>query len=544
MPELRTERPAAALPGRIRLRPVRAVLSAGLLFLTSILAAPAGALPPDQISTDLQTRLSALATAEADVATRGQSAAVLIAAADLKGFAEQASANPDYGPKLGPILTPTLPQGTVLAIPPAERPSAEAVVGDRLNLRLALTLLSQSHGDEDNGAVLEAQTDPGQNTLVLRAGVADVATLAGLLRDTRLAGDLQGRSLTLRVPLVIWPGARLILRDGDEILLSRSDGAFVLNLGTLEIDGGAIRGIGEAHEIIRRFYPFVTTADSGVLLSRRATFQSLGFGATLKFSGVSVVRNLLRPADRPSVIDGSLFEDVLSVAIQGDAGARLSDNRFRDARSAALIVSGAKGVRVTGNIFTGKMSTNAIRVERGSAGGTIAGNVVLGGERAGIVVRDQSHDALVTGNVVWHRTGGGITVQASECALVEGNLVIANSQKGIELRNAPGGRIEANSLLSNDSVALWVSNQRAGQTTHLTDNIIAFNNAGLASAQGGTLIFQGNDLSRQYLQFVSGDLTAIDTRLAIELRGEEQVVLETGATSGASTDITAVECSR
>jgi poly(beta-D-mannuronate) C5 epimerase len=152
--------------------------------------------------------------------------------------------------------------------------------------------------------VLEAQTDPGQNALVLRSGVADVATLAGLLRDTGLAGEMQGRSLTLKVPLVIWPGARLILREGDEILLSRPDGAFVLNLGTLEIDGGAIRGIGDPHEVIRRFRPFVTTADSGVLISRRGTvFQALGFGTTLKFSGVSVMRNLLRPADRPSVID-------------------------------------------------------------------------------------------------------------------------------------------------------------------------------------------------------------------------------------------------
>jgi hypothetical protein len=40
---------------------------AGLLLPDlGLWAAPAGALPPDQISTDLQTRLSALATAEAD----------------------------------------------------------------------------------------------------------------------------------------------------------------------------------------------------------------------------------------------------------------------------------------------------------------------------------------------------------------------------------------------------------------------------------------------------------------------------------------------
>lgn len=160
------------------------------------------------------------------------------------------------------------------------------------------------------------------------------------------------------------------------------------------------------------------------------------------------------------------------------------------------------------------------------------------------MVRDQSHAAMISGNVVWHREGGGIAVQSSDCTRVEGNLVIANTQKGIELRNAPGGRVEANSVLSNQSAALWVSDQRAGQKTWLTGNIIAFNNAGLASAQGGTMVFQGNDLSRQYLQFVSGDLTALDTRLAIDLRNDDEVVLETGAVPVSETDLTALECSR
>lgn len=542
MPEPRAEGTAAARQHRTG-RPLGAVL-AGLLVLSFLTAAPLAALPPDQVSLDLQTRLQALSTTEADAASQGQTAAALIASADLKGLAAEAAGNPDYGPKLGPLLSPTLPQGTVLAVPPAERPAGEGAVGDRLNLRLALTLLSQSHGDEDNGAVLEAQTDPGQNALVLRSGTADLATLAGMLRDTGLAGEGEGRSLTLKVPLVIWPGARLLLRDGDELLLSRTDGAFVLNLGTLTMEGGAIRGVGDPHQVIRRFRPFVTTADAGTFIVRRATFSALGFGETLKFSGVSVMRNLLRPNYRPSLIESSLFQDVLSLALQGDAGARITDNRLRDSRGAALIVSGAKGVRITGNLFNGAMPTNAIRVERGSAEGLIAANVVLGGERAGIVVRDQSHSPLITGNVVWHREGGGIAVQSSNCALVEGNLVIANTQKGIELRNAPGGRIEVNSVLSNESVALWVSNQPPGAESRLTGNIVAFNNAGFASAQGGTLVLQGNDITRQYLQFVSGDLAAMDVSLAADLRGTGEVVIKTGAVANPETEEPAVECTQ
>lgn len=495
------------------------------LCIALLVPGAGAALPPDQISLDLEARLAALADS---AAAADQGAAALIAAADLPAHVAAAAADPAYGPVLGPVLAPLLPEtgAPVLTVPVSF--ATAAPTADRLNLRLAFTMLSQSHGDEENGTVLAAQADPGRNALVLQSGEADLVALSRLLRDTGLPGRAEGAALVLEVPLVIWPGATLRLRPGDDLRLSRSHGAFILNFGTLAADGAAIGIAGQPNVAVPRFRPFITTADSGELILRDAMVSGLGFGETVKFSGVSVLRSLLRGAERPLVIDGTSFVDVQSVTVQGDAGTRITANRFRDMRGPALVISRVARAEVMGNLFSGLMPTNAIRLEGGSADGMIAANVILGGERAGIVVRNDSPGALVTGNVVWDRAGGGIAVQNSSCASVTGNLVIANDQKGIELRNAPGGSVTDNSVLSNHSIAIWISNQPTGAETRIAGNVIAFNAAGLAAGQGGTLVLQGNDLTRQYLQFVTGDLTPMSNSLARDIHGSAEIVLRTG----------------
>lgn len=517
-------------------------------FLGVAVAAGAGlpdaahAVPPDQISIEIGARLAGLAVADAAPQSRGLDAATLIATADLPGLAALRAADAAYGPALAPILDPlaggvgalTAP---VLALPrtaPAMAPDAPPPRIARLPLRLALTMLSQAHGDDDNGAVLLAQSDPTGTILVLQGGQADLSALAALVAAEGRAALLDGQRLTLQVPLVIWPEAGLRLGPGEELLLSRADGAFVMNFGTLTLDGAAIRGTPEPNPAVRRFRPFVTTADGGHLIMRGAEMSGLGFGTSLKFAGVSVLRSLLTPGARPADIAQSRFDDVLSLALVGDSGARILGNRFHDARGPALVVARSSGVLVQGNLFSGQMPTNAIRIEAGSPGGIVTANVILGGERTGITVRGDSPDALVAGNVVWDRSGGGIAILDSACARVAGNLVIANDQKEIELRAAPGGSVIANSVLSNDSIAIWISDQTTTAETRIADNVIAFNGAGLAAAQGGPLVATGNDLTRQYQQFISGDLVAMAKLFARDMLGRDDIRIVSGGMAAAA----------
>jgi poly(beta-D-mannuronate) C5 epimerase len=408
-----------------------------------------------------------------------------------------------------------------------------------MNMRLALTMLSQTYGVEDNYRVMNAQTEPNGDALVLRDGRADLARLRLLLSEAGLPHDGAGQRLRLRVPLVIWDGALLDLGPGDVLELSRPDGAFVMNFGHLRMQGGTIAAEGDPNAISRSFRPFVTTADSGTLAVRGATFTGLGFGETLKFTGFSVMRSLLRAPDAPAWIEGSLFQDLLTLAVSSDNGALISGNQFRDMRGAALVLERTRDAAVLSNLFSGAMPTNAIRLQDGSVFGLIAGNVVLGGERSGIFVRDGSHHAVIASNVVWHRDGGGISLAQSDCGRISGNLVLDNDQKGIEVRRSKDVAVTDNTILSNHSAGIWVSEQGNGSQTLLMGNLLAFNGAGLAAAGGERLVMQDNDFSGQYLQFLGGDIAAQTPHVARNMRGEVPMVLTAAGRFDAEADAAA-----
>lgn len=496
-PRVATAGPRAGQP----LRWLKAAIAGAVLATTPAQAAP------DQQIRDLNSRLVGLEAQLAGEAAGDLSASSLIAAAGLPVAARPAETG-------GGVLQRSWRVA-----------SSTGIEVQRMNMRLALTMLAQAYGAEDNGAVLGAQTSPELEALVIRKGNLTLADLRMALRENRVQRIAAGGPLTLTVPLVIGAGASLNLQPGDAIELSRTDGAFIVNFGHLQVQGGSISSVGAPNPRIPSFMPFVTTADGGSIHLRDARLRDLGFGETMKFSGVSVMGSVLRIAAQPSVIEDSRFDNLLSVSVSSSHGFTLRGNRFRDMRGAAVVVSQARDAQILSNLFSGRMPTNAIRVENGSAKGNIAGNVILDGERAGIVVRNDSNNARISDNIVWHRKGGGIAVLKSDCALINGNTVIHNSQKGIEIRSSEAARVEGNTLLSNHSAGLWVSAQPKGTQTRLTGNVLIANGSGIATAAGEKLLLEGNDFTGQFPQFLGGDLTVHANLIALNLDGQKELVL-------------------
>lgn len=513
----------ASAPGRRArgvLRPW-AALACGLALGAGL--GPAAALGigggvPDQASLDLGAMLEAFEPAPGG-------APAVIAAAGLESSAG------------------TLGEGGS-ALPDLPRPGIP-VEARRLPTRLGLLMLSQAHGEDGNQALAAAQGDPSQDSLVLTAGQATLADLRRLLEAEGLGHETVGSTLTLRVPLVLWGEASLRLGPGEALELSRPDGAFVLNFGQLDLDGAALSAVGDENVGTRSFVPFLVTAEGGALRLRGARLTGLGFGDLPKFSGVAVLGSLTHP-ERASLIQDSLIEDVLTVTIQAAPGTILRGNHFRDPRGSALTVARSQGVRILSNVFSGVMTTNAIRMENGSTDALIAGNVLLGGDRAGILVRAGSGGAVIEGNVVWRRDGGGIALVDSDCARVSGNLVIDNAQKGIELRASLGSEVRGNTVYSNQSAGIWVSDQAPGTVTEIVGNVVAFNGAGLAGAGAGALLLEANDLSRQFQQFLSGDLALQTAHLARDMRGGAPLALTASGRLDPVPDlaVAAAACSR
>lgn len=464
--------------------------------------------PPDQPALDLIAQLEHLNTLLADPAHAPLSNAALMAEAGLAEITRP-----------GDFVT------QAFATPRA--PSSDPVEVAPMNMRLALTPLTQTFGSEANSIVMAAQpAHAGQDTAATAVSIrSGDATLADLGPYLTAGGP---GVLRLRLPLIILAGASLTLEPGQVLELSRADGAFIVNFGHLQMRGATITTSLDPSPSSRAFRPFVTTTDAGTVDLQNARIVGLGFGSSVKFGGFSILRSILTAPERASQIEDSTFSDLATVAISGDSGIVLRGNRFYDMRSASLTVMRTQGARILSNLFFGEMPTNAIRFQDGSADGLIAGNIILGGERVGITVRGNSMDVTVARNIVWHRDGGGIAMVGADCGRIFDNLVIQNDQKGIEVRTSLGTELHRNTVWSNHSAGIWVSAQPDGAETRLVGNVISFNGAGLAGADTEMILMDGNDFSLQYQQFLSGDLAPQTAAVARQMRGLSPFVLASG----------------
>ncbi|MSU88833.1 hypothetical protein GE300_04250 [Rhodobacteraceae bacterium 2CG4] len=481
-----------------------------LSLIALILFGSAAQASPDAVGVGLRQQLRGLEAALADAGNAQLSNRALLQRAGLMAA--------DAAPA---AVTP-------IRAGPGPDPEAQVEI-EMMDARLALGMLAQAFGEADNDIVLAARATRRPGALVVRQGVANLA-------DLRLFLDLYGMpalagprgTLDLRVPLLVMPDAALALAPGQGLRLSRTHGAFLVNMGTLRVAGAEISVTGPAAPASPAFVPFVATAGGGAVEVTAARVSGLGFGQTAKFSGFSVLGNGLAARPRASVIRGSRISDIVSLSVAGVAGIVVEDNRFRRMRGRALVLSAATGARVRGNIFHDGVPNNAIRVTDGSARGIVEDNVVLGGSRSGIVVDASSHATTIRGNTVWRRDGGGIKVDRADCALIGRNTVIDNRQKGIEVRTSQGTRVTGNRAIANSSAGLWVSAQDAGTLTYLVGNVVAANGAGMATASAGRMYLAGNDFSNQFPRFLHGDVARQSALIARDLKGLEPMLI-TGA---------------
>jgi poly(beta-D-mannuronate) C5 epimerase len=404
---------------------------------------------------------------------------------------------------------------------------ASATVED---FRTALALLTQVHGGQDNLGVLTAHPDERTKALTFRSGLVTLDHIRASLAQAIPQAQMQPWDNTLRVPIILWEDAVLQLGPEDHLQLSRRDGAFIISFGRVEITGSRVSAVGDASPTSKDFVPFVTIGGGGAMQIDGAIFQGLGFGTSPKFSGLSVVAHPLLPSVGETRITDSHFEDVHTVSLTGISDAMVSGNQFYNMRNNALLLSASKRTKVYGNLFFGAGPTNAIRVSRGSDHSTLQGNVLLQGDRSGILVQGQSNHVEVSGNVIWRRDGGAIKISKSNCVVLHHNMILNSRQKGVDIRASNQITVQANTIIGNRSAGIWVSDQRKGAVTYVSDNTLRQNKAGLSTATGGQLMLVGNDLSDQFPRMIEGDIALQNRAIVTNLRGDVPMLMSAGET--------------
>lgn len=429
-------------------------------------------------------------------------------------------------------LTPDLPR-------PGQKATTQNLVSDLPSnmasasvesFRTVLSLMSQVHGGQDNLDVQNAQPVGKTDALTFRSGLVTMdhirASLAQLPPDMRMR---PGQDV-LRVPVVLWDDTVLLLDASDHLQLSRSDGAFIISLGRVHMNGSRISSHGGENLNSKDFYPFVTIAGGGTLQADGAAFQGLGFGNTAKFSGLSVLAHPLFPHLGKSRITGTYFDNVQTLSLTGVSATEISSSQFYNMRNNALLLSTATKTKVHGNLFFGKGPTNAVRVLSGSDYSTLNGNVMLEGDRSGIVVQGQSNHVTVSGNVIWRRGGGAIKISKSQCAVVRQNMILNSVQKGVDIRASNQIIVASNTISGGRSSGIWVSEQTKNAVTYVSDNRLRQNKSGLATATGAQLMLSGNDLSDQFPRLVEGDILLQNRAIATNLHGKVPMLVSASFT--------------
>ncbi|WP_425100797.1 NosD domain-containing protein [Tropicibacter sp. S64] len=488
---------------------------AATLFCASLLAPGSARAAPDFQLLALDKKLQDLSDLlDRNPAARQLSLSQLLMQAGLSGLTEDL-------PRTGN------PQVVASDEAFAQHPEAVATVE---TFRTALALLTQVHGGQDNLDILLAHPEQNTDALTFRGGIVTLDLIRQSLRALGLQSDMRPGQDILRIPVVLWQDTVLRLGPDDRLAMSRPDGAFIISFGRVEIDGARIAATGGPNPTSKDFVPFLTIGGGGSLDAVGASFQGLGFGNTPKFSGVSVVAHALMPSTGDTRILGSHFEDLQTVSVNGTAGSVINGNRFYNMRNNALLLSSATEAHLEGNLFFGKGPTNAVRVLAGSDKAVVKGNVLLDGDRSGILVQGSSDRVEVSGNVIWRRSGGAIKYQRTRCGVVRDNVVLNSRQKGIDIRSSDGVLIEGNTISGSGSAGIWISAQPKGAQTLISGNVLRGNEAGLATATGAQILMSGNDFSNQLPRLVDGDITPRNRDFARDLRGRSPMVLSASET--------------
>lgn len=405
------------------------------------------------------------------------------------------------------------------------------------DFRLTLGQIAQLYGAQDNTVVVEAQSLPGAQALVIDSGTVTVESLFEAARVAGVQEDGGAGYNLLRAPLIIGADATLVLSPGDVLRLSRPDGAFIANFGRIEVIGATIEGVGPTNPNATEFLPFVVNAGGASVVARNSHFRALGFGSEAKFGGFSIVRNPVLVRRDEIVIEGNVFENLNSVAVSLTDNVVIKNNRFRNSRAAALIISRTNNAKVIGNIFFGPLpetygrlpsASNAVRINFASRNALVSGNLIIHGFRAGVAVRTRSHSVRVENNVIYNRGGAGVTLRDVNCAIIQNNVVVENHQKGVEIRSGSRAVIKGNLLLGNRSPAVYLADQLDDETTLIQENTFVRNGAGLGGATGAVYALVGNNFAKQFPRFVQGDLAHLSNQVIEALGGESPLVLTAG----------------
>ena len=415
------------------------------------------------------------------------------------------------------------------------------------NLYISKFLDEGPTGDTRIEQAVRHQGIPTPRIVVVQSGVTTLGMVARELRGTKDQDliALDGDVLTLRAPVFVAPGARLVLSrmDVPTYRLSADAGAFIASAGALQIVDAEVIGYHEEagqpawsdKSRTHVFRPFLLSWGDGRMDVAGSLLTALGYENSKSF-GLSYSSGPIRVAE---------------LRDQAHATGYVVDNVFRNSHFGFYSYE-ADNIQIVGNEYVDNVvygldphdRTRKLTIALNTTYGTkvkhgiiisrevdesmIVGNLTFDNVGSGIMLDRDSSNNIVHANSAFNNAQDGITLFESSCNLMTSNILVANKRDGLKVRNsfdigAYGNRIESN---GNAGVNAYVANlleTKSGETRDfkmdpydavtsisLRRNRISSNGVGISAEGASGLAMFSNNFVKQSRRLFGGDLRGLE----------------------------------
>lgn len=346
--------------------------------------------------------------------------------------------------------------------------------------------------------------------LVVDSGVWRLPELVRAVGDAKvLSGDH-----VLGLPLLVRPGAAVIIDNGAWLKLDRARGAFILNLGELQVRDARLTAWDTATRKPARlrspgdFRPYLLGWGGSRTVIHHSLVEGLGFSEHLS-GGLGFARGPfgLKELDGNRAPEAWLTRnrivDAWTAARISGGPVRVCGNVVDGTHAHGIQVEDSSGpVRMVGNRLSGVRNGNALSLTA-TSNAWVAGNTVEDNAQSGLVLA-ASRGAWLVGNTARRNRSDGIRIQGSGATVID-TVSSQNGDHGLQVRDGAHVRIQGLAATGNGGAGVEATRQPETRLAAGTRWHIILTGANLVENRGGAI-----GMDRPY-EMVLGDIRITDT---------------------------------
>ncbi|WP_160310433.1 right-handed parallel beta-helix repeat-containing protein [Microvirga vignae] len=435
----------------------------------------------------------------------------------------------------------------IRAIAPWPSGSVAGVTFANYNLYISKFLDEGPSGNTRLEQAIRYQGTPTPRIVVVQSGVATLGMIARQLRGTQ-DQDLvavNGDILTLRAPVFVAPGARLILSrlDMPVYRFSANAGAFIASAGELHVVDAEIVGYDEKtgqiawsdKSKIHEFRPFLLSWGDGRMNVAGSVLAALGYENSKSF-GLSFSSGPVRVAELrdQEYATGYVVDNVFRNSHFGFYSYEAENIHIIGNEYVDNVIYGldphdrTRKLTIAFNTTYGTKAKHGIIISREVDESWIIGNLTFDNVGSGIMLDRDSSNNVIHANTAFNNAQDGITLFESSCNLMTNNHLLANKRDGLKIRNsfdisAYDNRIEKN---GGSGVNAYVANlleTKSGETRDfrldpydavtsisLRRNQFSSNGVGVNAEGASGIAMFSNRFVKQSRRLFGGDLRGLE----------------------------------